>query len=92
MRKSSEDGNGCADAESLDFVRRSDGLGLIMLLKSSILGRGLAISRYEYSENFVGKTYDSHAIYLVLRAEGKEKPPPSMNPCVEGILQSQDPQ
>lgn len=40
----------------------------------------------------MGKMCDSHAIYLILRAEGKEKPPPSMNLWVEGILQSQDPQ
>lgn len=38
MRKSSEDGNCCADAESLHFCGRSGGLGLNMLLESSILG------------------------------------------------------
>lgn len=38
MRESSEDGNGCADAESLHFFGRSSSLGLNMLLKSSILG------------------------------------------------------
>lgn len=38
MRKSSEDGNACADAENLHFNGRSGSLGLNMLLESSILG------------------------------------------------------
>ena len=66
IRKSSKDGNGCADAESLHFFGRSGGVGLNMMLKSSRLGRSLTISICEYSENVVGKMYDSHAIYPIL--------------------------